>query len=245
MTLPVPKGALSLDGVAATAPGGDKAILRGIGFAIAAGESLGIVGPSGSGKSTLARVMLGIWPAAQGVVRLDGADVGRVDLDAVGRYIGYVPQSMDLVPGTIAENIRRFGGDDPEGVVEAAIRAGAHEMILAQPQGYDTLIGGPGFALSGGQRQRVSLARALYGRPALVLLDEPDAGLDRDGEYALAQTLDLLREEKVTVIVIAHRMSMVTKLDKILVLNEGRQLKFGKVSEILPQPVPLTGKGAL
>jgi PrtD family type I secretion system ABC transporter len=237
MPLPAPKGALTTEEVVATAPGTQTVILKGITIELEAGESLGIVGPSGSGKSTLARILLGVWPASRGIVRLDGADMAQLDLDQIGRHIGYVPQNADLVPGTIAMNICRFGAEDAEGVVEAAIRAGAHEMILAQPQGYDTMIGGPGFALSGGQRQRVSLARALYGKPSLIILDEPDAGLDRDGELALNKTLEVLREEKVTVIVIAHRMSMVAKLDKILVLNGGRQLKFGKVSEILPHPV--------
>jgi ATP-binding cassette subfamily C protein EexD len=242
MPLPAPKGAIVTEGIVAAAPGGDKAILKGISFSLAAGESLGIVGPSGSGKSTLARVLLGVWPATQGIARLDGADVSRLDLDQVGRHLGYVPQTAELLPGTIADNIRRFGEDDPEGVVEAAIRAGAHEMILAQPMGYDTEIGGQGFALSGGQRQRISLARALYGGPSLVVLDEPDAGLDRDGEIALASAIARLHEEGVTVIIIAHRHAMVTHLDKILVLSEGRQVKFGSMSEVLPQIVPATGR---
>lgn len=242
MQLPAPKGAIAAEGIVAAAPGGDKAILKGISFNLAAGESLGIIGPSGSGKSTLARVLLGVWPAAQGFARLDGADVSRLDLDQVGRHIGYVPQVPELLPGTIAENIRRFGPDDSHAVVEAAVRAGAHEMILLQPQGYDTVVGGPGFALSGGQRQRISLARALYGRPSLVVLDEPDAGLDREGEIALAQAISSLHHEGVTVIVIAHRQGMVTHLDKILVLADGRQLRFGSVSEILPQIVPAAAR---
>lgn len=244
MPLPAPKGAVSVDGVVVRAPGGEAAILKGVSFAIEAGESLGIVGPSGSGKSTLARVMLGVWPATQGTVRLDGADISRLNLDQVGSHIGYVPQTSELLPGTIADNIRRFGLEDPEGVVEAAIRAGAHEMILAQPSGYDTEVGGPGFSLSGGQRQRVSLARALYGHPSLVVLDEPDAGLDREGEIALASAISKLHDEGVTVIVIAHRQAMVTHLDKILVLSEGRQIRFGAMSEVLPQIVPKVGRRA-
>lgn len=238
MSLPAPTGAISMSGVVAGAPGGSIAILKGVSLTLEAGESLGIIGPSGSGKSTLARVLLGVWPVSQGVVRLDGADLSLLDPDQLGPHIGYVPQSLDLAPGTIAENIRRFGADDPEAVVAAAIEAGAHQMILAQPKGYDTVVGGPGFALSAGQKQRIGLARALYGTPALLVLDEPDTGLDRDGELALANAIKSLRARKATVLVVAHRPSMITGLDKVLVLADGRVQKFGPSAEILPHVVP-------
>lgn len=242
MPLPAPTGAISMSGVVAGAPGGNIAILKGVSLTLEAGESLGIIGPSGSGKSTLARVLLGVWPVSQGVVRLDGADLSLLDPDQLGPHIGYVPQSLDLAPGTIAENIRRFGADDPEAVVAAAIEAGAHQMILTQPKGYDTVVGGPGFALSAGQKQRIGLARALYGTPALLALDEPDTGLDRDGELALAKAIEGLRARKATVLVVAHRPSMITGLDKVLVLAEGRVQKFGPAAEILPHVVPATAR---
>ena len=238
MELPMPKGALSAEAVTAMAPDGTNPILKGLTFDIKAGEAIGIVGPSGSGKSTLARVLLGVWPVRQGVVRLDGADIAKLDMSRVGTVLGYVPQQVELLPGTIAENIRRLGPDDAEGVVAAAMLAGAHEMILGLPHGYDTVIGERGFGLSGGQRQRIGLARALYGSPSLVVLDEPDTGLDRDGELALVRAVAELRERGATVVLIAHKPSLVQGLDKLLVLNDGRLQKFGPVAEILGQITP-------
>lgn len=235
MRLPAPSGAMSVQAVDVLAPGGKSLILQGISFELKSGEALGIIGPSGSGKSTLARVLAGAWRPSRGVVRLDGADMAQIDMDIAGAAIGYVPQTLELLPGTLAENIRRFNADDAEGVVAAARAAGAHEMILTQPQGYDTVVGGPGFALSGGQRQRVGLARALYRDPTLLVLDEPDNGLDRDGEIALAGAIQAARARGATVVVIAHRPSLVASLDKILMLAAGRMQRFGKPSEILPQ----------
>ena len=236
MRLGPPRGRLDLVEVVATAPGASQAILRGITFSLPAGESMGVVGPSGSGKSTLAKVLLGIWPAFRGCARLDGADVAQIDHDQMGRHIGYLPQSVELLPGTIAENIRRLGPDDPAGVIEAAQIAGAHEMILGLPNGYDTVIGKRGFALSGGQVKRIGIARALYGKPQLVLFDEPDADLDDLGERALVRAIDGLRARMATTIIISHRTALIQPLDKLLIINAGEVAKFGPAQEFLSRP---------
>ena len=236
MSLGPPRGRLDLVEVVATAPGASEAILRGVSFSLPAGESMGVVGPSGSGKSTLAKVVLGIWPAARGCARLDGADVARMDHDQVGPHIGYVPQTVELLPGTIAENIRRLGPDDPRGVMDAAQLAGAHEMILGLPNGYDTVIGKRGFALSGGQVKRIGIARALYGNPQLVLFDEPDADLDDVGERALVRAVDRLRGRLATTIIISHRTALIQPLDKLLIINAGEVAKFGPAQEFLSRP---------
>jgi PrtD family type I secretion system ABC transporter len=233
MELAPPTGQLSVKDIVAAAPGSSEMILRGVSFSLEAGESVGIMGASASGKSTLAKVILGIWPASRGKVRLDGADVSNFDPDRLGGHIGYLPQSVQLLPGSIAENIRRLGEDDPAGVLDAAVRAGAHDMILALPDGYDTLIGNRGFALSGGQVQRIGLARAFYGRPRIMLLDEPDADLDQDGERALVEAIRGLREDGTTLIVIAHRSALIQDLDKLLVVNAGLVAKFGQTQEFL------------
>jgi PrtD family type I secretion system ABC transporter len=233
MELAPPTGQLSVKDIVAAAPGSSEMILRGVSFSLEAGESVGIMGASASGKSTLAKVILGIWPASRGKVRLDGADVSNFDPDRLGGHIGYLPQSVQLLPGSIAENIRRLGEDDPAGVLDAAVRAGAHDMILALPDGYDTLIGNRGFALSGGQVQRIGLARAFYGRPRIMLLDEPDADLDQDGERALVEAIRGLREDGTTLIVIAHRSALIQDLDKLLVVNAGLVAKFGPTQEFL------------
>lgn len=238
MSLPRPTGAIVAENVVAVAPLGQALILKGVSFSLAAGESLGIAGPSGSGKSTLARVLLGAWPIQRGTIRLDGADVSQLDTDQIGGAVGYVPQTTELMPGTIAENIRRLGPEDPEGVVKAAIKAGSHDMILSFPQGYDTIVGASGYALSGGQRQRVGLAQALYGDPALLVLDEPDNGLDREGEAALAKAIADLRESGTTIIVIAHRPALIQSLDKLLVLVDGQVQRFGTTAEVLAQIMP-------
>jgi len=232
MALAPPRGQLDLVDVVANAPGNSELILRGVTFSLPSGETLGIIGPSGSGKSTLAKVLLGIWPSFRGFVRMDGSDVARMDHDRVGAHLGYLPQSVELLPGTIAENIRRLGPDDPAGVVESAQLAGAHDMILSLPNGYDTTVGKRGFALSGGQMQRIGLARAFYGRPNLVLLDEPDADLDDAGERALVQALGLLKRRGATVILVSHRSALLTLADKLLVMNSGQSAKFGTVDEL-------------
>jgi PrtD family type I secretion system ABC transporter len=237
MRLGPPRGRLDLVEVAASAPTSSDLILRGVSFTLLAGESLGVVGPSGSGKSTLAKVLLGIWPAFRGCARLDGADIGQIDHDEVGPHLGYLPQSVELLPGTIAENIRRLGPDDPAGVIEAAQLAGAHEMILRLPNGYDTVIGKRGFALSGGQTQRIGLARAFYGKPQIVLLDEPDADLDQDGEGALVRAIGALRTRGATTIVISHKTALIQPLDKLLIINAGQVAKFGPGQEFLGRPI--------
>lgn len=233
MELAPPTGQMSVTDVMASAPGSSEMILRGVSFSLETGESVGILGPSGSGKSTLAKVILGVWPLVRGNVRLDGADVGHFDSDALGVHVGYMPQSIQLLPGTIAENIRRLGDDDPQGVIDAATRAGAHQMILGLPAGYDTVIGSRGFGLSGGQVQRIGLARAFYGRPRIVLLDEPDADLDQDGDRALAEAIQKLREEGTTLLIIAHRSPLIQGLDKLLILNAGQVAQFGPTQQFL------------
>ena len=221
MVLPPPKGQLSVAGVIAAPPGTTAAVLKGISFDLQAGEALGILGSSGSGKSTLARVITGVWPAASGTVRIDGAELSQWSRDALGPHIGYLPQDVDLFDGTVAENIARLGPVNPEAVVEAAQRAGIHDLILSLPQGYDSPIGESGNRLSGGQRQRVGIARALYGMPALCVFDEPNSNLDEAGEGHLIQALIHLREIKRTAIIITHKPSILNHVDKILILQGG------------------------
>jgi PrtD family type I secretion system ABC transporter len=229
--LPAPEGRVELEGVAFRL--GDKVILRGVSFKLAAGESLGLIGPSASGKSTLARLIVGVWKSAAGVVRLDGADVAAWPRESLGPYLGYLPQDVELFGGTVAENIARLGSPDATEVVRAAQRAHVHELILRLPKGYDTEIGEAGQALSPGQRQRIALARALYGKPRLVVLDEPNANLDHEGEEALLRTLEILKADGVTVVIIAHRPSLLRNVDKMLVLNDGAVASFGPRAEVM------------
>jgi PrtD family type I secretion system ABC transporter len=229
--LPAPEGRVELEGVAFRL--GDKVILRGVSFKLAAGESLGLIGPSASGKSTLARLIVGVWKSAAGVVRLDGADVAAWPRESLGPYLGYLPQDVELFGGTVAENIARLGAPDATEVVRAAQRAHVHELILRLPKGYDTEIGDAGQALSPGQRQRIALARALYGKPRLVVLDEPNANLDHEGEEALLRTLEILKADGVTVVIIAHRPSLLRNVDKMLVLNDGAVASFGPRAEVM------------
>lgn len=233
LRLPAPKGRLDVEGVSLVTPGSDRAILQGVRFSLAAGESLGIIGPSAAGKSSLARVILGAASPTAGTVRIDGADIATWDSDLLGRHLGYVPQDVRLFPGTVAENIARLGTPDDKLVIEAARMAGAHEMILRLTQGYDTEIDPSSLALSGGQRQLVALARALYNQPSLVVLDEPNSSLDRDGEAALIAALARAKAAGTTTIVIAHRPSIVAGVDRLLVLREGRISMFGPRAEVL------------
>ncbi len=245
MPLPRPKGAVSVERLVAAPPGLERPVLKGISFALEAGDSLGVIGPSAAGKSTLARLLIGVWPAAAGQVRLDGADIGDWNHLELGPNLGYLPQDVELFDGTVAENIARFGEPNPENVVRAAQRAGVHEMILRLPEGYDTMIGTGGAALSGGQRQRLGLARALYGDPAFIVLDEPNSNLDGEGEEALRRAVQELKQAGTTLVVIAHRPSVLAGMDKILVLRDGLIEQFGLRDEVLPKvtkAVPKAGR---
>ena len=233
MSLPAPRGHLTAESVVATAPGSNVAILKGISFSLTQGEAIAIIGPSASGKSTLARVLVGVWPAIQGKVRLDGADVFTWNKLELGPHIGYLPQDVELFEGTIAENIARFGEIDHEKVIDAAQQTGVHDMILHFPQGYDTPIGVAGGFLSGGQRQRIALARAVYGHPSLIVLDEPNASLDDAGEAALVKAVEALKKAGCTVVLITHRTSIISSVDKILLLRDGQVAAFGPRDEVI------------
>jgi len=246
MTLPAPHGRLSLEGVSAAPPGGRVAVLHGISLNIPSGEVVGVIGPSASGKSTLARLMVGVWPAAVGTVRLDGADIYQWNKDQLGPHIGYLPQDIELFGGSIAENIARFGQIDSVQIIEAAKLAGVHDMILHLPKGYDTLIGESGSGLSGGQKQRIGLARALYGNPSLIVLDEPNSNLDELGEVALKLAIDQLRLAGKTVILITHRTSILAATTSLLLLVEGQLKMYGPTAHVLAalQPAANTAQAA-
>lgn len=236
--LPAPKGQLSVEGVTVVLEGKTEPILRNIQFALVAGEILAVVGASASGKSTLARTILGLISPNVGEVRLDGADVRQWPREKLGQYLGYLPQDIELFEGTVAENIARFQEVDAALIIAAAQLAHVHEMILRLPKGYDTVVGEGGAMLSGGQRQRLALARAVFGQPKLVVLDEPNSNLDDQGERALAQTLLSLKQQGTTVIVISHRTSVLTVVDKMLLLQEGTQVTFGSREQVMKQLLP-------
>jgi ATP-binding cassette subfamily C protein EexD len=240
MALPAPTGRVTVEAITVVPPGAQLPALRGVSFELAAGEIVGVIGPSAAGKTTLARTLLGIWPATQGKVRLDGADVYGWSRIELGPHLGYLPQDVELFDGTIAENISRFDEPDSDKVVAAARLAGVHEMVLRFPQGYDTVIGASGGALTGGQRQRIALARALYGDPKLIVLDEPNSSLDDAGDAALLAALLALKARRATVVVISHRTGVLPAIDKLLVLKEGQLAAFGPRDEIRKklQPVP-------
>lgn len=233
MSLPTPKGILSVEGALLFPPGSKQPSLQNVSFAINAGEVLGVIGPSAAGKSSLARALMGVWPLANGKVRLDGADLTHYNRDELGPYIGYLPQDVELFEGTVAENIARFGSVDPDSVVKAAQLAGVHEMILRLPGGYNTPLGAGGVALSGGQRQRIGLARAMYGSPKFVVLDEPNSNLDDAGERALVQAVLNFKQMGATVVLITHRPGILGVTDKILLLVEGQVRAFGPRDDVL------------
>ena len=233
MSLPAPTGKLSAEQVMVVPPGSKNIVVRGVNMELDAGEALGIVGPSASGKSCLARALLGIWPTYSGKVRLDGADIFTWDRAELGPYVGYLPQDIELFDGSISENICRFGDVDPDKVVEAAKTAGVHGLILHLPQGYDTVIGGSGGILSGGQRQRIGLARAIYGSPKYLVLDEPNSNLDDQGERELVQAIQRVKAEGATVIIITHRTMVLQCVDKILVMRDGVASHFGPRDQVL------------
>lgn len=242
MALPKPEGHISVEAATVVVPGTRNQVLKGLNFKVDAGDVVAVIGPSASGKSSLARVLVGVWPAAAGSVRLDSADVYHWNKDDLGPHIGYLPQDIELFDGTVAENIARFGEVDPERVIEAARKAGMHDLILHLPQGYDTPIGSAGSALSGGQRQRVGLARALYGDPSLIVLDEPNSNLDEIGERALNETIKELKAQGRTVFLITHRMSTLAVVDKLLMLNDGNLLAFGPRDQVLAALQQKTGQ---
>ncbi len=235
MTLPKPTGAITVESVTAAPPGSRIPVIKGLSLSLTAGEILGIVGPSGSGKSTLARLLVGVWSAASGKVRLDGADVYLWNKEELGPHIGYLPQDIELFSGTVSENIARFGEVDAKKVILAAQRAGVHQMILNMPAGYDTKLGDGGAGLSGGQKQRLGLARAMYDDPAFIVLDEPNSNLDDVGEQALLNALIDLRNRRKTIVLITHRSSVISVTNKLLVLQEGVAKLFGPTERVLAE----------
>ena len=255
MSLPAPQGALTVENVVAAAPGSQMPILRGVAFALQPGEVLAVVGPSASGKTTLARLLVGLWPAASGKVRLDGVDVFTWDKTELGPHVGYLPQGVELFDGTLAENIARFGEVDRAKVEAAARAVGLHETIMALPKGYDSPVGRDGAMLSGGQRQRVALARAIYDNPVFVVLDEPKSSLDESGDAALANAISQLKSRGTTFVIMTHRTSVLAVADKMLILQEGQNRAFGPRDEVLaalakanapqpPKPAPAAAAAA-
>ncbi|MCX7823069.1 MAG: type I secretion system permease/ATPase [Syntrophobacterales bacterium] len=232
-SLPPPKGHLVVSNLIVVPPGSTAQILKGLTFEVKPGEVVAVIGPSAAGKSTLARAMVGVWKPYVGTVRLDGADIHHWNRDELGPFIGYLPQDVELLDGTIAENIARFGEVDSKKVVEAARIAGVHEMILQLPQGYETQVGEGGSVLSGGQRQRVALARAIYGMPSFIVLDEPNSNLDEAGDAALVTAIKTMKELGKTIIVISHRPSILVVVDKIMVLVNGVIQLYGPREQVL------------
>ena len=244
LSLRPPKDSFSVKRLYVPAPGGDKPIAKNISFTLKSGQGLGIIGPSGSGKSSLARALVGVWPGVAGEVQIDNAPLDQWNSDALGRYIGYLPQDVELFEGSVVANIARF---DPtaraQAVLQAADVAGVHNLILALPDGYSTRIGENGMTLSAGQRQRIGLARALYGNPFLVVLDEPSSNLDSEGEEALTRAIMAVRRRGGIVIVIAHRPKALDGLDQVLAMAHGEAVCFGRrddvLNRVLNNPVPL------
>lgn len=233
MQLPAPKGEITLENVVVIPPSGTVPSLKGISMRIEKGDVVGIIGPSAAGKSSLARVMLGLWPLSNGVARIDKADISQWNREDLGQYVGYLPQDIELFEGTVSQNIARFGEVEPEKVVEAATKAGVHEMILKLPEGYDTKIGPGGASLSGGQRQRIGLARALYNNPVFVVLDEPNSNLDDVGEAALVEAIKTLRAGGTTVVIITHRTNVLQATNKLALINNGVLELYGNTNDVL------------
>lgn len=251
MPLPAPQGHLAAEQIVVVPPGSKEPVLRSVSFALKPGEVLGVLGPSAAGKSSLARVLVGVWPPLAGKVRVDGAELSHWIPERLGQHIGYLPQDVELFSGTIAENIARFGVQDEDKIIAAARMTGVHDMVQSMPAGYNTQIGEGGFALSGGQRQRIGLARALYGNPAYVILDEPNASLDADGEAALLSAIQQLRQSGSTVVLITHKTNILGTVDKILVMSHGQVAGFGNRDEVLTKllgprlaPVPANAASA-
>ncbi|MBA5776306.1 type I secretion system permease/ATPase [Stappia sp. F7233] len=240
--LPAPKARLEVQQAVIRPPASMVPTAQGLAFSLEAGDGLGVIGPSGSGKSSLARALVGVWPLVSGKIRLDGSELGHFDRALLGRSIGYLPQDVELLEGTIAENIARFDPDrSSEAVLAAAKAADVHELIIRFPQGYDTPVGENGARLSAGQRQRVALARALYGNPFLVVLDEPNSNLDAEGEAALTAAIAATRRQGSIVVVVAHRPSAVAAVDKLLFMKDGRQASFGPKEQVLAEVTAQAG----
>ena len=233
MSLPAPRGMLRVETLVAGAPGGSTAIIKNVAFALAPGEVLAVVGPSAAGKTTLARLLVGLWPAMSGKVRLDGADVFTWDKSELGPYLGYLPQGVELLEGTLAENIARFGEVEPAKVKAAARAVGLHDFIMSLALGYESPVGRDGARLSGGQRQRVALARAIYGDPVLVVLDEPNSSLDEAGDAALAAAILEIKARGTTFVIMTHRTSVLAVADKMMVLQDGVMQAFGARDDVL------------
>ncbi|GJD71209.1 Type I secretion system ATP-binding protein PrsD [Methylobacterium gnaphalii] len=243
VALPRPRGLIDVENLVVAAPGSTVPILRGVSFRLESGSIVGVIGPSGAGKSTLVKAMTGIWPIASGDVRIDGSELAHWDQQALGRHVGYLPQDVELFEGTVAQNITRFGPEDDESVVAVARRAGCHDLIQTLPEGYNTRIGPGGQGLSGGQRQRIALARAIYGDPSLIILDEPNASLDQAGELALLRAISDLRQQGATVVIVTHKVSLLTGADTVLMMEGGTLRSAGAPDQILGQlvgtrPVP-------
>jgi PrtD family type I secretion system ABC transporter len=251
--LPKPTGRLMVDRLVYTPMGSNRQILSGVGFEIEPGTCLGVIGPTAAGKSTLVRLLVGVFPPTDGIVRLDGADVFSWDRDDFGRYVGYLPQDVELFAGTVAQNIARFTDADSDDIIAAAQLSGAHDMILKLPQGYETPIGEDGSTLSGGQRQQVALARAVFGNPCLVVLDEPNANLDTEGDASLTRCLANLKARNATVVIVSHRLNVLQSVDKVLYMQAGqvrqlmtreellKQMAGGQAAQAQPQSQPQPG----
>ncbi len=235
MELPAPQGTIMFEQVFAAPPGARAPVLRGISFQLEKGKTLAIIGPSAAGKSSLIRVLLGVWPAVAGTVRLDGFAVNQFDPNELGPYVGYLPQDVELFSGTVAQNIARFREADHAGIICAARLAGVHEMVQQMPNGYNTEIGDSGQSLSGGQRQRIGLARALFGNPSVVVLDEPNANLDAAGDTALTEAVRHLKAGGTTVVFVTHKTNMLQLADQVLLMDQGTVRLYGERDEVMAQ----------
>ncbi len=243
LMLPRPQGLIQVENISVAAPGSTRPILSAVSFRLEPGSLVGIIGPSAAGKSTLVRALTGVWPLLDGTVRIDGSDLRHWDKQALGQHVGYLPQDVELFDGTVAQNIARFAAEDDAGVIAVARRAGCHELIQSLPDGYNTVIGRDGHGLSGGQRQRIALARALYGEPSLVVLDEPNASLDQVGEAALMRAVAELRQSGTTVVIVTHKVSLLAEADRVLLMSGGTLQTDGTAEQVLsqitgPRPVP-------
>jgi len=231
--LPPPRGDIFVKNIVVVPPESSNPIIKNISLKINAGELIAIIGPSGAGKTSFIKTLLGIWPAANGDVLIDGASLSQWPREYLGQFIGYLPQDIELFEGTVAENICRFEEVDSDKVIQAAKLAGAHDVIVKLPDGYDTYIGPAGITLSAGQRQRIGLARALYGDPRIVVLDEPNSNLDDAGEMALHQALLKLKEKKITTVIVSHKVSILNIVDKIAIIRDGVLMAYDNAASIM------------